>query len=344
MKKILIVLIVLASIFLVACQDTREKLYVFNSGDYIDEAVIRLFEKEYPHIKVVYDTFDTNEIMYQKLINSKEPYDVLIPSDYMIEKLIKEDRLVKLDMSKITNYDKIDPAFKGGSYDPNEEYSVAYMWGTLGIMYNTKLVKDPVKSWDILWDEAYKGKILMLDSMRDTMGLSLNRLGYSMNTSNTDEINEARDALIAQIPLVGGYGVDILKDMMIAGNYALSVAWSGDAVYMKGENSDLDYFVPDEGSNVWTDAMVISKTGMNLDAAYLFIDFMSSKKIAVMNAEYIQYSTPQMEALEALGSEFTEDETYNPPKSILEKCEYFNDLGETLKKYNEAWEKVRLHG
>ena len=340
----LLVLSLVSVIALTGCKDDRETLYVFNCGDYIDEEVIRMFEKKYPHIKVVYDTFDTNEIMYQKLVNSNEPYDVLIPSDYMIERLIKEDRLHKIDFSKITNYDKIDDSFKGGDYDPNEEYSVTYMWGTLGVLYNKKHVTEPVNSWSILWDSKYKGKILMLDSMRDTMGVALKKSGYSMNTSNPTEINEAKQALIDQIGLVAGYGVDTLKDMMIAGNYALSIAWSGDAVWMMNENPDLAYAVPDEGSNIWSDAMVISKTGKNIEAAHLFIDFMCSTEIAKRNAEYIQYSTPQKEALSLLDESLRNNEAYNPPKSVIERCESFTDLGDAVKYYNEAWEEVRLHG
>lgn len=339
------VLLLVASVFvLTGCQDNREKLYVYNCGDYIDMDVIKMFEKKYPHINVIYDTFETNEIMYQKLVSSNIPYDVLIPSDYMIERLIKEDRLVKLDLSKITNYDKIGESFKGGAYDPDEEYTVTYMWGTLGILYNKKLVKEPVTSWSILWNEQYKGKILMLDSMRDTMGVALKKLGYSMNTSNPDEITAAKNALIGQSKLVADYGVDTLKDKMIAGNYALSVAWSGDAVWMIQENPDLGYVVPDEGSNVWSDAMCISKTGKNVEAAHLFIDFMCSTEVAKKNAEYIGYSTPQTEALNLLDDEFKNSEIYNPPVAVIQRCESFNDLGETIKLYNSAWEQVRLNG
>lgn len=343
--SLIAVLLLIASMFtLTGCKDDREKLYVFNCGDYIDMDVIDMFEKKYPHINVIYDTFDTNEIMYQKLVSSNIPYDVLIPSDYMIERLIKEDRLVKIDLSKITNYDKISNSFKGGAYDPNEEYTVTYMWGTLGILYNKKHVKEPVTSWSILWNDQYKGKILMLDSMRDSMGVALKKLGYSMNSKNPDEINAAKNALIEQSKLVADYGVDILKDKMIAGNYSLSVAWSGDAVWMIQENPDLGYVVPDEGSNIWSDAMCISKTGKNIEAAHLFIDFMSSTEVARKNAEYIGYSTPQTEALSLLDEDLRNNDIYNPPASVIERCESFNDLGETIKLYNEAWEEVRLHG
>ena len=162
----------------------KQKLYIFNCGDYIGENVIAEFEEQYPQYTVYYDMFDSNEEMYQKLVSSGIPYDVVIPSDYMIERLAKEGRLNEIDMSKLTNYDKIDANFKGRAYDPDEKYSVAYMWGTLGIIYNTKKVSETVDSWNILWDEKYKGNILMLDSQRDALGLSLKRLGYSMNSTS----------------------------------------------------------------------------------------------------------------------------------------------------------------
>ena len=320
----------------------KQKLYIFNCGDYIGENVIAEFEEQYPQYTVYYDMFDSNEEMYQKLVSSGIPYDVVIPSDYMIERLAKEGRLNEIDMSKLTNYDKIDANFKGRAYDPDEKYSVAYMWGTLGIIYNTKKVSETVDSWNILWDEKYKGNILMLDSQRDALGLSLKRLGYSMNSTSEKEINEARDALLAQKALVADWGVDTLKESMYKGLYALSIAYAGDAYFMMDLNEDLDFVVPKEGSNLFVDAMVMPTTGKNKEGAYHFIDFMCSTEIAKENAEYINYSTPQTEALAQLDPEMRESPVYNPPKDVIDRCETFVDLGDALKLYNAAWEKVRL--
>jgi len=328
------------------CKDERRRLYVFNCGDYIGEDVIEEFEDKYPNIKVVYDVFDSNEAMYSKLVNSGTAYDVIIPSDYMIERLIKEDRLNQLDMSKISNFNLISDEFKGNSFDPDNKYSVAYMWGTLGILYNKSLVTEEVTSWDILFDEKYSGQVLMQDSMRDAMCVALSRLGYSINTKNAAEIEAARDMLIAQKPLVAMYGVDTIKDPMINGSYALSVAWSGDAFWMQMENEDLEYVIPEEGSNVWIDSMVIPKTSKNTDDAYLFIDFMCSTEIAVENAEYICYSTAQKEAFAQLayedGSLWSENEIYNPSEETLDRCVTFIDLGDAQSLYQSAWEKIRL--
>ena len=331
---------------LTACKP-RQKLYIFNCGDYIDPGIIEEFEKEYPQYKVVYDTYDTNETMYQKLVSTNTPYDILVPSDYMVSRLINEGRLKKIDMSKITNYDKIKPELKNKSYDPNNEYSVPYMWGTLGIIYNRELTGgDTIDSWDCLWDEKYKGSILMLDSIRDTMAISLIRLfGLdAINSTDPAQIEAAGKALEEQKTLVAQYGVDDIKDPMIRGNYALCLEWSGDAYEIIGDSdADLGYVVPKEGSNVWVDSMVIPAKSENTEGALLFIDFMCRTDIAVKNAEYIGYSTPHMEALNELGEEYIEDEVFNPSSETLARTMEFIDLGtDVMETYNKAWEKFRL--
>ena len=328
---------------LTACgDDGRTKLYVYNWGEYIDEDVLTLFEEEYPEYTVVYDTFATNEEMYQKLVSGGISYDVLIPSDYMIERMIKEDRLLEIDTSKLDNYGKINPSLLGKEFDPEEKYSVPYMWGTLGIVYNTKLVTEPVTSWSILWDKKYDGQILMLESVRDTMGFTLKMLGYSLNTTNEAEINEARDKLLEAKDMYADWGVDTVKDPMKNGSYAMTVNWSGDAVDMMSENPDLDYAVPEEGSNVWVDSMVIPKTSKNPEGALKFIDFMCRTDIALKNAEEIGYSTPQIETMEQLDEDLRNNPVYNPSQEVLDRCEAFVDLGDALSYYNAAWEKIRL--
>jgi len=340
-KTIILGLISVMIINLATACKPKQKLYVLNWGDYIGETVVKNFEKANPGVDVVYDVFDSNESMYPRLVDSNIPYDVIIPSDYMIEKLAKENRLNKIDMSKITNYSKVGDEFKNRSYDPTNEYSVPYMWGTVGIIYNKTLVTEPVKSWNILWDEKYSGQILMMDSLRDTMSVGLKKLGFSVNTKNVDEINAARDALIAQKPLVAEYGGDTLKDKMISGTYALSVAYSGDAVYMMGENPDLEYVVPDEGSNIWYDAMVIPTTSKNTEMALKFIDFMTSTETTLENVNYICYSTTQSEAFAQLDDSFKSDPVFNPSAEVKARCAQFNDYGDSSLLYTQAWEKIR---
>ncbi len=322
--------------------DDRTKIYVYNCGEYINEEVLDIFEKEYPEYKVVYDTFATNEEMYQKIVSSGVSYDVLVPSDYMIERMIKEDRLMEIDTAKLENYSKLNPSLLGKEFDPEGKYSVPYMWGTLGIVYNTKMVTEPVDSWSILWDKKYDGQILMLESMRDTIGFTLKMLGYSMNTTSEAEVNEARDKLLEAKDLYADWGVDTVKDPMKSGSYAMTVNWSGDAVDMISENPDLAYAVPSEGSNVWIDCMVIPKNSQNPEGALKFIDFLCRTDIALMNSEEIGYSTPQMEAMEQVDESLKNNPVYNPSQEILDKCEVFVDLSDALSYYNAAWEKIRL--
>lgn len=349
-------LLLIVTLILFSCFPTKAnaaektQLYVFNCGDYIAETTVEKFEAAYPEYEVVYEVFDTNEAMYQKLVSSNVPYDVLIPSDYMIERLIKEDRLKEIDMSKLENYKYIGEAYKNTNYDPNNKYSVPYMWGTLGILYNTEKVDDTVDSWSILWNEKYKGQILMLDSMRDSMAVALKKLGYDLNTTNTEEINNAAKALSEQKELVAEYGVDILKEKMIQGSYAFTVAYSGDALYMQNQNAELnggksvlEYVIPKEGSNFWIDAMCIPKTSKNTEGAMKFIDFMCSTEIAYDNVSYIEYSTPHTEALEKLGDEYKNNTIYNPSADVLKNCTSFSYLEpEVQEEYNKAWESVRL--
>ncbi|HHY81718.1 MAG TPA: ABC transporter substrate-binding protein [Clostridiales bacterium] len=321
-------------------QNTTAAITVYNWGDYIDPTVIDDFEKEYG-INVTYETFATNEEMYVKLSSGGSNYDVIFPSDYMIARLIKEDMLHKIDMSKITNYKHIGEQFKNLGYDPNNEYSVPYMWGTVGILYNTTMVDDPVDSWDILWNPKYEKDIFMLDSQRDSIAVALKKLGYSLNTRDEAQLEEAKQELIKQRPLVLSYVGDEVKDKMIAGEAALAVVWSGDAIYCMWENEDLAYAIPKEGSNKWFDAMCIPKSSKNKEAAELFINFMTDPEIALRNAEYIGYSTPNTAAMEMLDEEIRNDEAAYPDLESLDNCEVFEDLSDIIGLYNRIWDEVK---
>ena len=317
-------------------------LRVYNWGDYIDEDVLAQFEEENPDIHVVYDTFDSNESMLAKMDGGVQ-YDVLIPSDYMIEKLIAEDRLAELDLSQVPNYQNIDDNFKNLAYDPDNKYSVPYTWGTLGILYNTTMVDETVDSWNILWDEKYKGNIIMYDSSRDSMAGYLRQLGYSVNTKNDDEIKAAAQELTNQKPLVKAYMTDAIKQAMVGGSAALSVVYSGDAMLCMAENPDLAYVVPKEGSNMWFDSIVVTKDCQNMDAAYRFINFLCDPEVAAKNSEYIGYSTPNKAALELMDEEMKADPAYNPPAEVVEKCEVYLDLGDKTDLYNQLWEQVKVN-
>lgn len=313
----------------------------FNVGDYIDEALIKKFEKE-TGIKVNYDTYDTNEIMYQKIKTNPGTYDLVVPSDYMIEKMIKEDMVEKIDFNNIPNYQYINPEFKNLSYDPNNEYSVPYMWGTIGILYDTTKVTEPVTSWDILWDSKYKDDVYMFNSLRDSLAIALIKAGYSINSTNPDEIEKAKEELLKQRELTNPvYVVDEVKDNMISGEKALATVWSGDAVYCMNENPDLAYAIPEEGSNKWVDALVIPKDAPNKAGAEAFINFLCDPENAKANVEYIEYSTPNEAAFDLLDDESKNNSAAYPSDEILDKCVLFVDLDkDSLKLYEDAFTEV----
>ena len=343
MKKALCVLIaVLMLVPLAACGSGRQAvtLNILNWGDYIDPEILDQFTEE-TGIEVKYSTMTSNEEMLVKLSAADCIYDICFTSDYVIEKLVAQDLLHPLNRENIPNLANIDERFLDLSFDPGNTYSVPYMWGTVGILYNTTMVSEPVTSWNVLWEEQYKGKILMYDSVRDSIGITLCKLGYSLNTRDEAQVLAAQEALIAQKPLVRAYLTDDIKMEMINGSAALAVVYSGDALYCMDENPDLDYVVPSEGSNVWFDNVIIPKTSQNTAEAEAFINFLCDAEVARANAEYICYSSPNKAALALLGPEFTESPVFNPPQEDLDRCEIFHDLGDFVGVFSDAWTKVK---
>ena len=299
------------------------------------------FQAEHPEIKVNYERFSTNEDMYNKLSKSNTKYDVLFPSDYMIEIMIDEGMLAKLDFSNIPNYQYIDEKFKNLDYDPNNEYSVPYMWGTLGILYNKKMVDETEIGWDILFGDKYKGQILMMDSVRDAMGASLKSLGYSLNSKNPAEIEAAKQKLIDQKQILLAYGFDDIKDKMVAGEAAVALVYAGDALYSIKQNPDLAYAVPKEGSNLFFDAVVVPANSEHKKEAEMFIDFLCRTDVAKRNADYIEYYTIQTEARKLMEEEDKGEMFAYPSDEELENCEIFTSLDDdTLRLYNDAWTQV----
>ena len=345
-KKKLVMLLCLAlalalTLPLFACGgSSKVTLNVLNWGDYIDPTLLRQFEEE-TGISVKYTTMTSNEEMLVKLASADNIYDVCFPSDYIIEKLIADDLLYAIDQDNIPNLKNIDSRFLDLSFDPGNTYSVPYMWGTVGILYNTTMVTDPVDSWNILWDEKYSGEILMYDSMRDTIGITLKKLGFDINTRNEADILAAQEALIAQKPLVRAYLTDDIKMELINGSAAMGVVYSGDAVYCIAENPDLAYAVPNEGSNVWFDNMIIPKSSTHTAEAEAFINFLCDAEVAAQNSDYIGYSTPNAAGLALMGSDYIDDPTYNPPQDVLDRCQIYHDLGDFVKVFSDAWTKIK---
>lgn len=349
MKKLiaLVCVLVMVSGLFTGCggsKNSAKVLNIYNVGDYIDPDLTERFTEE-TGIEIVYETYDTNEAMYQKLKNGSSKYDLIFPSDYMVDKLIEEEMLQEINFDNIENYSQIMDSFKNAEYDPEDKYSVPYLWGTFGIIYNTKEVdKEDVKSWDILWNPKYEGKIQLLDSVRDTMGISLKRLGYSMNTYNPDEITKAKKELIKQLDVVQAYVNDDGKDRIVAGDADIGIVYSGDALVMIDENPDLDYSVPKEGTNKWVDTMCIPTCAENKDYAEKFINYMLDPEIAKINVDYIQYSTPNQGAYDLLDEEFKESPIFSPSEEDLEKAEIFLNLPQDIMKlYDDAWTEIKTN-
>ena len=321
-----------------------EKLVVYNWGEYIDPEVLTMFEEE-TGIDIVYEEFETNEILYPKISSGAIAYDVICPSDYMIQRMIENDLLAEINFDNIPNLKNIGKQYleRSRQFDPENKYSVPYCWGTVGILYNKMMVDEPVDSWSILWDPKYKDNILMQDSVRDAFGVTLKYLGYSLNSIDLDELTEAKNLLIEQKPLVQAYVIDQVRDKMIGNEAALGVIYSGEAIYTQKENPNLEYVIPKEGSNIWIDSWVIPKNAEHKENAEKFINFLCRPDIALMNFEYITYSTPNEAARELIEDEsIRNSEIAFPDLSKYDNLETFQYLGtEADQVYGDLWNKVK---
>lgn len=329
------------------------ELYVYNWGEYIDETVIEQFEEE-TGIKVTYDHFETNEEMYPVIEAGAVNYDVVCPSDYMIQKMAENGLLAEINFDNIPNIKNIDPHYMEMSkaFDPENRYSVPYTWGTVGILYNTKLIEEkglpvPIK-WSDLWNPAYKGEILMQDSVRDAFMVALKAKGYSMNTTDEGELQEAKQMLIDQKPLVQAYVIDQVRDKMIGGEAAIGVIYSGEILYIQDEvaaqglDYSLEYVIPEEGTNYWLDSWVIPVNAANKENAEKWIDFLCRPDIALKNFEYITYSTPNKAAFDMLDEELQNNKAVFPDFEQLKNCEVFQYMGDEADSlYNSLWKEIK---
>lgn len=327
------------------------EVYVYNWGEYIDKDVIKMFEDE-TGIKVVYDMFETNEEMYPVIEAGGVTYDVVCPSDYMIQKMRENNLLAPLDFNNIPNIAQIDPEYmeRSKSFDPENKYSVPYCWGTVGILYNTSMVapEDVPTKWSDLWNVKFKDNILMQDSVRDAFMVALKSLNYSMNSTNEDELKEARDLLIKQKPLVQAYVIDQVRDKMIGGEASVGVIYSGEMLYIQNEVKDLgldynlEYVIPQEGTNIWIDSWVIPANAKNKENAEKWINFMCRPDIAKMNFDYITYPTPNKGAYELLDDDIKNNKAVFPDLSSLKTSEVYQYLGDDVDNmYNELWKEVK---
>ncbi len=352
MKRILTLFCIMTLVLgtLTACGGSGEEtsageLYVYNYGEYFDPEALAQFEEE-TSIKVTYDEYETNEVMYPIIANGAAQYDLVCPSDYMVQRMISEGMLEKINFDNVPNIKYVDQVYKDAAkgFDSANEYSVPYLWGTVGILYNKRMVKEPVDSWGILWDTKYKDNILMQKSVRDAFGITLKYLGHSLNSTDEKELEEAKQKLIQQKQsgVVQAYVVDEVRDKMIGNEAAIGVIYSGEALTCQSENPDLEYVIPKEGSNLWIDAWVIPKGAKNKENAEKFLDFLCRPEIAKKNFDYITYSIPNSE-----GRKLIEEEEYRnstiafPELSSLTNCETLQYLGPDVDDiYNQKWKEV----
>lgn len=356
MKRIIPVLLCLVLLFSalpVQAFAAPEKvtINVYNWGQYIADGTDGYIDvnkafTEATGIEVNYMTFDSNETMYTKLKTGGSTYDVIIPSDYMVARLIAEDMLEELDYSNIPNYALVDEAYKNTSFDPENKYSVPYTWGTVGVIYNTKYVDEAdTGSWDLLWNEKYSGKILMFDNPRDAFAIAQFLLGIDINTEDADELRSAAYKLIEQKPLVQGYVMDQIFSKMEREEAWIAPYYAGDYLLMAEENPDLAFYFPEEGFNLFIDAMCIPKGCQNKEAAEAYINFLCDPEISGENLDYLGYSTPIPEAKQYMDPDVAASEIAYPTEETLSNGRAFINLSvETSQLTDSLWLQVKTQG
>ena len=334
------------SVFTISAGSTNNDnaITVLNYGKYIDESVIDSFEQE-TGITIKYEEYEEPEEMYTKYKSGAIDYDVICTSDYIIEKLISEGEVNKIDYSSMPNYQNVnqDIIDMSASFDPTHEYTVPYFYGTLGILYNKKMADaSDLNTWDCLWNGKYKDNMIMINSVRDAFTPALRTLGYSINETDTAKLDEAFDILNKQSSDVLAYYVDETCDEMVAENAAIAVCYSGEAAAAMAENDNLDYIVPKEGSNLWIDSWFIPKTCKNKEGAQEFLNYICGDEPAQLNFEYVYYASPIQSVIENQDAETKENEAINPPSDMLKNCEVYralNDDDATL--YNTLWQRLK---
>lgn len=319
-------------------------LNLYNWGDYIDPALIKQFERQTGY-HVQYETFDSNEAMFTKIKQGGTAYDLAIPSDYMIEKMKRAKLLVPIDTSKLSNFKYLDRNFLNQSFDRGNRYSVPYFWGTLGIIYNDKMVQaSEMQHWRDLWNPKWREQLMLVDSARDIMGMALVEQGKSMNTTDSQTLQAAEHKLNQLSGNVKAIVADEIKTYMIQEEAPIAVTWSGEASEMLAENDHLHYVVPSEGSNAWYDNMVIPKTAKHTKAAYAFINFMLDPHHAAQNAEYVGYATPNRAAKQLLPKKVRADQQFYPPLTTIKHLQVYQDLGTAkVEEYNDLFLKFKMY-
>lgn len=335
-------IIIITMAFTGCSKDSSKEISFFNYGENIDEETVKEFEKAYG-IKVNIETFDDMETMYQKVSSGGVKYDVILVSDALMPRMIDQQLIQQINKENIPNIAQMDEEYLNLNIDPGNNYSVPYMFGTVGLIYNKDVVTGEVDSWDILWNEKYKDRIFMFDTYRDTLGAALKKLNYSLNTTNSEELKKAEELLIKQREIVNPiYGVDNGTVMIPAGESDINMIWSGEGLNLQDEYPNLVYVVPKEGANFWIDSLCIPANAENVEGAEKFINFVSDKESALRIADEIGYTTPNKEARMEQPEEIRNNPNAYMPKEIMDRCEIYEDLSPEVKKmYDEAWIRIK---
>jgi spermidine/putrescine transport system substrate-binding protein len=336
MRKVILILFFALSLF------AKDKiLYIYNWSEYMPKDVLKNFTKE-TGIKVKYSTYDSNEAMYAKIKTvGSSSYDIIVPSTYFVGKMSKENLLEKLDKTKIPNYSNLDKKLLNKDFDKNNDFSIPYLWGSSGITYNLGLIKNSVDSWANLWDSEYKNSILLNDDLREVFGIALRTLGYSSNTQNPKEIEEAYNKLKELLPNVKMFYSESQKQVYLNEDVKLGMNFNGESYMASLENDKIKYVYPKEGALIWLDSLVIPKGAKNIENAYIFINYLLRAEVSKQISEEIGYASPNLKAVELLPDSIKNNRTIYPNDEDLKNSEFQNDIGEALKVYEKFWEKLK---
>ncbi len=342
MKPILgMVLIFLAACSQGANDQPQVTLHLFTWSDYTEETVVKQFEERFG-IKVVTDTFGSNEELLAKLQGGAAGYDVVVPSDYMVSILVKQGLLAELDPAKIPNLAHVYKHLKGLYYDPTNSYSVPYLWGTTGIGYNADVVSPPPDSWDVLWDARYKSKISLLNDEREVFGMALRASGESLNASDPGKVEAAKKRLMAQKPLVKTYTSENYDQLLVSGEVALAHGWSGTIARAAAERPSIKYVVPKEGGTIWQDNLCVLKSSARREEAMTFINFLLEPQTAALITTKVKYASASEEARIFVPKELAQDPGIYPPSSVVARLEWIKDVGDAIKLYDRAWTELKV--
>ncbi|MEC4667954.1 MAG: spermidine/putrescine ABC transporter substrate-binding protein [Nitrospirota bacterium] len=352
MMKFFSMLLLCSVLYLTGCQpdpddaaqkttQTSRTLYYFTWSDYVGPGLLADFERE-AGVKVVVDTFSSNEALLGKLQSGATGYDVAVPSDYMVSIMAHEGLLAELDLAKIPNVDLLEEQLQRLPFDPDYRHSIPYLWGTVGIGYDSDVVQTPPDSWSVLWDPQYKGKISMLNDQREVFGVALRSMGKSLNSRDPATIELAKAKLLSQKPLVRIYTSELYDQLLVSGEVVLAHGWGGPVARAMAERPSIKYVVPKEGGTIWADCLVVLKSSRNKDLAMQFVNYLLDREVAARTTERLLFASSNREARALVPAHLLDNPAIYPPDSVIDRMEWITDVGEAIKLYDRAWTELKL--